>query len=231
MDNLAQSMPNIPIPATPGGPRGAAAPGGSGGVDGGLPHDIRPLAAYGASPWPWVAGALVLLAAIVALVLWRKRRKRPAPVVAPEDPWSRLRRKLDALSQPPFATLARREQRDRAFAVSMLVREAVELASGLPATEQTLAELTASLRTRAPLATADTTTLIAQLERLDAVKFGDAPWSAEAARGDFELAAGWLDKLRPRLRPDGAANGTGGAPASSTADAPRAREGTTHAVR
>jgi hypothetical protein len=171
----------------------------SGGQTGALPHDIRGLVPYEAQ---WRRLALPALLALIAVLVvtalalwWRRRRRRPAPVAPPEDPWDALLRRIRTLAlKTPFERLA---QEEFFFELSMLLREGIELRTGVRATDLTFQELRAPLRAKLPLATAEVERVLGFCERADQVKFagtGSDRAEADAARSTVD---GWVRQLRP----------------------------------
>lgn len=163
-----------------------------------LPHDIRGLVPYRGSLldyWPYAAGLLALLLALAGFLWWRRRRAALRPPAPPADPWDVLAGKLAQLTVPrPFGL---QEQAEYFFHLSLLLREAIELRTGLRATDLTLGELKAPLRNKLPLPTGDVDGVLAFLERADYVKFAGRPASTEEAVSAREQATTWARRLRP----------------------------------
>ncbi len=190
--------PIAPVaPATQLAPGTPLAPGATTGEQA-LPHDIRGLVPYRASLldyWPYAAGLMALLVGLAGLLWWRRRRAAQMPPAPPADPWDVLAGKLAQLSVPrPFGL---QEQAEYFFHLSLLLREAIELRTGLRATDLTLGELKTPLRNKLPLPTGDIDGVLAFLERADYVKFAGRPASTEEAVFAREQATAWTRRLRP----------------------------------
>jgi hypothetical protein len=186
-----------------------------------LPHDIRGLLPYSPPWWTYALYALIALAdigATLAFVSWRRRRgSLPA---APVDPWEALAARAQALE--PRAPFARAEQEEFFFHLSMILREGIELRTGIRATDLTYQELREPVRRKLPLPAADVDDVLAFCERADLVKFA----AAETGRAEADEARGrvvqWLERLKPTPLSDLPHGQISGATAAS---GPRAAEG------
>jgi hypothetical protein len=87
------------------------------------------------------------------------------------------------------------------YSLSLILREAVELRTGIRATDLTLYELKNPLRRSLPFKQEDIESVISFLERADMVKFAGAPSQREEALGDHRRVQGWVRELRPRPQP------------------------------
>lgn len=132
---VQQTGSNVAVPAPPGAIPGA----------GPAPmtdiHDIKPALPLGADlpMWVWVAGALVIILAILGVLWWLRRRKAghremlPPPVVAPD---------VEALGQlDALAADTAIDGKLFYFRLSAIVRHYLERRFGIPAAEMTTEEL------------------------------------------------------------------------------------------
>ncbi len=166
-----------------------------------LPHGLRGLLSYPFSwedAWPWLLALLVLLLVLGLLFyLWKKNQKsRPAKVEAPEDPFRVLERQLQNL-QPPDPFLGKQGVQFF-FELNMLLRQFLELCSGLAATDLTLQELKEPLRTKSPLSRETTEDLIRFLERSESIKFANVPTDLAEARQSYTQVQEWVSYMRPK---------------------------------
>jgi hypothetical protein len=167
----------------------------------GLPHDIRGLLPYHTPWWHYALGGLlaVVLGALLLWGLWSLRvhlrsKARPLP---PVDPWDTLESRIRVLL-PPGDFSRGPAQENYFFNLSLLLREAIELRTGIRATDLTLYELRTPLRRKLPFALQETEAVIGFLDRADMVKFASAPSNREEALGDHHRVLQWIDQLRPR---------------------------------
>ena len=163
-----------------------------------LPHDIRPLLAYRPT-WtdyaPWLCLAfLVALLFFIAFYWWKTRRPKQKPPV-PVDPWQVLLENLEALTVavpfmgPPVV--------EYYFQLSLLLREAIERRTAIPATDLTLSELRSPLRKKLPLATEQVEAVLSFLERSDMVKFAGFAASLDEAAAAKKQVCAWARELKP----------------------------------
>ena len=150
--------------------------------------------------WRWgrIAIALGILAALLALLWWLKKRRIienvpviELPTISPEEAALRALRELED------AALAARGRRPEHYVqLSGILREYVEKRFRVPAVESTTSELRhAFLRaTRTP---ADTDILLDLLDHSDLVKFARYDPGVEIARTDLERAREWVERNRP----------------------------------
>jgi hypothetical protein len=143
------------------------------------------------APWwervqlKWVVAGVLVLAAVVALVLWLRRRRRvavvapvtPRPVVARDPAAEALAelRALRALRLPEEGRFA-----DHAFALTRILRRYLEAVVGTPRPGDTSGELVARLRL-SRLAPEDVSRLEGLLGLWDRVKFARAPLGFDEA--------------------------------------------------
>lgn len=169
---------------------------------GGLPHDVRGLMPFHTPWWEYVLYGLAVVAVAGALLLLSRflLRRRAAGEVAALDPWVGLTHRFRQLTVPvPFGT---RAQEDYFYALSLLVREGIELRTEIPATDRTLKELRDPLRKKLPLAPKDVEAVLQFLERADLVKFAGAPSDQAEAEACHAAAGRWLASLKPQHAED-----------------------------
>lgn len=165
-----------------------------------LPHDI-----YDALPvhWPWWVWGLIVLVVVLTIPLaiylmrkWREHRARVKPV-GPVDPWETLAARLKGMLAPMDFPVGR-PQEDHYYAMSLLLREAIEMRTKIPATDLTLQELRDPLRKKLPLETSEVEAVLNFLERADLVKFAGRPSDRPEAEVHRARIAGWLESLKPK---------------------------------
>ena len=180
------------------------------GSPGPLPHDIKDLLPIPLPWWVWIVALLVVLAvsflALRAWRHWRNRRRAAARSAAVVDPFDQLAERLTALQGSlgqgsfPVSKQGRAEEHFY-FDLSLIAREAIELQSGITATDMTLGELQSKLsgaqRSPLPLNGGQVAELLALLERADRIKFAGAATSLDEARQDVARVQGWLSVLKP----------------------------------
>jgi hypothetical protein len=143
--------------------------------------------------WPWILGGLALLLALIALYLWRRRRRPVAAFERPDfDPRATA---LAAL------TAERAEQLLRSGNVRLLYIELSDALRFYAATiapafarDRTTAELSAAAPAAA-IADADVAELLALLTHADAVKFAARDVAADDARSDWQAAREWVARV------------------------------------
>ena len=145
--------------------------------------DIRGPVSLAVGPAFWIALAL-LVAALVALVAWRLRRRKPAAPAAvvppPTDPAAEARAALEALAAS--GVLARGDHRGFYIALTAIAKRYLERRLGAPVLEMTTAEMVAFLRD-APLARKLVTPMRDLANAADQIKFArGAGLHAEAER-------------------------------------------------
>jgi hypothetical protein len=136
-------------------------------------------------PWTWVAGGLLAVAAVVAVVLLSRRRK-PAPVAAPtvarpvvaRDPGVEALAELRALRALHLPEEGRFG--DHALALTRILRRYLEAVVGTPRPGDTSGELVARLR-QSRLPGEDVERLEGLLGLWDRVKFARAPVGIDEA--------------------------------------------------
>ena len=150
-------------------------------------------------PWPLVLAALVLLALLVWLVRWLRRR-RPRPVSAPATPAPAMRRR-PAIEEALAALAALRAERlpargafgEHALRLTRLLRVYLERSVGATLPGDTSSELLVHLRAGAVLPD-DLDQLSGLLGMWDRVKFARAPLS----QGEAERAEEAVDSFLRR---------------------------------
>ncbi|MBM4253095.1 MAG: hypothetical protein FJ146_14075 [Deltaproteobacteria bacterium] len=174
----------------------------------GLPHGIRgPIGI----PMPWwqilliVAITLAVLAASWALWKWWQRYQARRPK-APRDPWDVLQERL-ALMQPPVP-FTKQAGEDYFAQLSLILREAIERRTQIPATDRTCQELRVPLRSKLPMDAATVEALLVFLDRADFIKFAKAPTDTAEAMSAHTHVQTWLRALVPPPVDGSAAGGS-----------------------
>jgi hypothetical protein len=165
-----------------------------------LPHGIMGMQPQ-AMPWMsvilWSLGFLLLV--LIGWFLWtrlrRKALKKPiAAAVSPVDPWVQLEQKLQTLDiREPWS---REACEDFFFQLSFVLREALELRTGLPITGQTLAETKKSLEKSPALSANFQQDLIKFLSLSEQLKFAGQWLSANESVEWREKVKSWMEQLR-----------------------------------
>lgn len=165
-----------------------------------LPHGIMGLQP---EAFPWMTLVLVglglLLLGLIGWFLWKRLRRKTSPqtpVVAPpaRDPWAELDQKLNDLAiQEPWN---RELCEDYFFRLSFVLREALELRTGLPITGQTLAETKRSLEKSPALSANFQEDLIKFLSLADQLKFAGQWLNAAESMEWREKVRAWIDQFR-----------------------------------
>lgn len=165
-----------------------------------LPHGIM-----GLQPQAFPFGFVVLLSLSLLLVtllgwlLWKQLRRKSAavntgPSMAPTDPWSRLAQALESLeTSEPWN---RESCEEFFFRLSFVLRQALELRTGLPVTGQTLAETKASFEKSPALSANFQQDLIKFLSLAEQLKFA-GQWLNAAESSEWrEKVKAWMEQLR-----------------------------------
>lgn len=163
------------------------------------PKDLLPLADFPRPLWPWALAALLALL-LLALVLWWRRRRRAAPVLAPHE---EVTQRLDVLAASTLGP----DAKPYYVELSDALRTYLARTLGVPAREQTTAELLADLGRRpaeVPEAARDDLAYVLRLS--DLVKFagfrpddGTHQRAVELAR----VAVGVIEAEREEERVEG----------------------------
>jgi hypothetical protein len=154
--------------------------------------------------WRWgrIAIALGILAALVALLWWLKKRRITQdvpvielPTISPEEAALRALRELEE------AALAARGRRPEHYVqLSGILRDYVEKRFRVPAVESTTSELRFAF-VRASRTPADPDALLDLLDNSDLVKFARYDPGVETAHADLERARDWVLRNRPAALP------------------------------
>ena len=174
------------VPPAPVSPAGVAAAGVPGPAE-----DIRtiedPVAIF--NPWPWVLGALVLVAVALAWVFFLKRRRKekPAPGRAPPvrvDPYT------EAVSQLENTRPLIQRGEDKAFslAASDIIRRYIERQFRLPAPERTTEEFLSEIVNNPILRDKLADYLTRFLQLCDLAKFANQPFGLREMEELYETA-------------------------------------------
>ena len=187
--------PASPVSSPAGLPLGGAGAGKS--IAAGLPHGIR--GAVGI-PMPWWQILLIVVVTIAvataAWALWKwwqwYQANKPRP---PRDPWDLLQDRL-ALMQPPVP-FTKQAGEDYFAQLSLILREAIERRTQIPATDRTCQELRVPLRSKLPMDAASIEALLVFLDRADFIKFAKAPTDTAEAMSSHTHVQTWLRALIP----------------------------------
>ncbi len=185
---LAQAQPAAGGPFMGPGGGGASAPL--------LPHDVRGLVPYTPPLWMMVAAgaglAVLLLVAVWGFWYWRRRRQHA--VAAAPSVWSVLQERLHAL-KPPVTTTGRATE-EFFYQVSLLLREGLELRTGIRATDLTTQELRQALRDVPSLGATEAGQMMQFFARADMIKFAEEPAADGEAQQSQRQASLWLSQLQ-----------------------------------
>ncbi|MHC5114940.1 MAG: hypothetical protein ACYTGP_11000 [Planctomycetota bacterium] len=144
-----------------------------------------------------VAGGVVLVAGIVAIVAWRLRRPAPPAPPVPADVWARA--ELERLAADG---LPARQQFDEFYVrLSGIVREYIERRFGLMAPERTTDEFLAEARRSSALTDEHKTLLREFLRAADMVKFARHVPAASECDAALESARGFVEQTRSVITP------------------------------
>ncbi|MFK7827534.1 MAG: hypothetical protein AB8G05_25540 [Oligoflexales bacterium] len=179
---LANTVPGIP----------------SQGMDQGqLPHPIVELAEYPFRvplTW-WIALAVIILAVVLGLLIWRWYKKKNEVHYAPrsEPPLLLMLRSLEA--QKPPSPFPESMHCDYFFTLSMAFRQILEQAYSFPATDLTLKELKKPLEQRVKFKGYDRSDMIKFFERCDLIKFAKAPTHENEAMSYHTQVMAWAKAI------------------------------------
>lgn len=165
-----------------------------------LPHGIMGLQPQ-AFPWMPVIllGLGLLMLGLIGWFLWKRLRQRTVTQTSPAaplpaDPWPKLDHVLESLEiKEPWT---REACEDYFFRLSFVLREAVELRTGLPITGETLAETKRSLEKSPALSANFQEDLIKFLSLADQLKFAGQWLNATESMEWREKVKAWIDQLR-----------------------------------
>lgn len=149
-------------------------------------------------PWRWVAAGALLLAMLIAFLVWRRRR-RPTSAAAPsrgtpEDPVAESLAELAALRR--LGLPAQQRYSEHAFQLTLILRRFLERTTGGLVPGLTSGELVGWL-SRNPTRI-DVARLDALLRVWDHIKFARAPGSLEQAADAEAAVEAWI---RAQVRP------------------------------
>jgi thiol:disulfide interchange protein len=165
-----------------------------------LPHGMMGLQPQ-AFPWMTVIliGLGLALLGLIGWFLWKHLRRKVVkpPAFTPPlaaDPWARLERDWEGLAISE--TWTREACENFFFRLSFLLREALELRTGLPISAQTLVETRQSLEKSRALSANFQEDLIKFLSLADQLKFAGQWLSAAESIEWREKVKTWMDQLR-----------------------------------
>ena len=180
------------------------------------PHDIEEILPYVVPWWQYaVAAATVIILAAGVYLLWRwlKNRKKTEPVVR-VDHWAELSEALQKLS--PEHMLANAQAKEFYFQLSLILRTAIELATGIRATDMTYRELAPLMEKKLRVKTEDLKSMQEFLKIADLVKFADRPaTTGEAIHFKQELML-WVAMLKPKMEASLPSDSLSGAASASS---------------
>jgi hypothetical protein len=165
-----------------------------------LPHGMMGLQPQA---FPWMAvilfGLGLALLGLIGWFLWKYLRRQTVKAPAftspqPTDPWARLEQDWQGLviAEP----WTRETCENFFFRLSFLLREALELRTGLPISAQTLVETRHSLEKSRALSANFQEDLIKFLSLADQLKFAGQWLSAAESIEWREKVKTWMDQLR-----------------------------------
>ena len=164
------------------------------------PHGIMGLTEY-RFPWEqWLGIGFfsLVLASLILYLLMKYQEKfasketqqtqRPA-----EDPVSTIRKALSTISpQEPFS---KDQQVSFFYELSLIFRKAVELKTGLAATDMTYAELEPVLQKNLPFESEQMNRVFAFLKQSDFIKFSDNVTTIPEAREALYQVRDWVEEI------------------------------------
>ena len=157
-------------------------------------RDLKPLAKPDADPRPWILGGLgsaAVIALILAVLIWRRRRAPDAvPVEAPD---ARARRTLLALKAGDTS-----HEGAFAYALSAILRRYLEDRFGFPAWRMTTQEVLRSMPPELVGQRAVETAVREVLEASDLVKFAGQPVGAATLLAWADRALQVVEATAPR---------------------------------
>ncbi len=167
----------------------------------GLPHDIYLIQPYVRPLWLTVAIVLAVLAVVILLVgaLYRWYRKRQAyrPPERVKDSWELLGDELQLL-QKKLETQDPEMVRELFYGLSLVLRRGIELTSGVRATDLTVQELRARLKTQSGIQVNLVKDMVTFLSRADMIKFADVLAEAHEAPQSYQAVKDWIAELKPK---------------------------------
>lgn len=168
-------------------------------------RDLAPLVEFPRSIWPYIVGGalLLLLAALLALYLWRRRQREGEDVATPqapaEPPYVEAMKRLKAIEH---VDLRRREAIQPFYTeLSDIFRHYLVRRLHVNAKEMTTGELTRHLAVHDVLQEDTRRELQIVLSLADYVKFADAEPPPEEGRGALSSVRGLVTTIEDELRP------------------------------
>lgn len=163
-------------------------------------HDIEGLIPYAVPWWQYALLAVGIIFLLVLLVLlWQWWKKKKASTPQPVDPfahWHALSRQAQGLQ--PELVMAQGGAKELYFQYSLILRTAIEYATGARATDMTFREVQPLVRRKLSVHADVAEQMLAFLQTADLVKFADRETTeAEAVQFKQELI-GWILELKPR---------------------------------
>jgi hypothetical protein len=167
----------------------------------GLPHDIYLVQPYVRPLWLTVVIILGVLAVIVLLFgflyQWYRKRQSYLPPERIRDSWELLSDELQLLHQKIEAQEPEMV-RELFYGLSLVLRRGIELASGVRATDLTVQELKARLKTQSGIPASLVKDLVTFLSRADMIKFADVLAEAGEAPQSYNAVKDWIAVLKPK---------------------------------
>lgn len=167
----------------------------------GLPHDIYLVQPYVRPLWLTVILVLGVLAVagILLGILYRWYRKRQAyrPPERIRDSWELLSDELQLLRQKIEAQDPEMV-RDLFYGLSLVLRRGIELTSGVRATDLTVQELRARLKSQSGIQVSLVKDMVTFLSRADMIKFADVLAEAGEAPQSYKAVEEWISVLKPK---------------------------------
>jgi hypothetical protein len=160
-------------------------------------RDLKPQATLPAPPvWPWIAAALVAVAAVAAVLMWQARRRRAKTAV---DHRLAHQVALDGLTIIEGLRLPEQGRfKEHYTLISDTVRVYVERRYGVPTMERTTGEIRPDLA-RTGMAPEVTALLIAFLQESDLVKFSEWTPDVESARQLLNRGRMIVEATKPEI--------------------------------
>lgn len=167
----------------------------------GLPHDIYSIQPYVRPLWLSVVYglsiALLMGGLLGGLYWWYRRRKSYVPPPRIKDSWELLTEELELLKNRLDQEGAG-ETRELFYGLSLVLRRAIELATGIRATDLTVKEIRARLKVQTGIHPDLVKEVVSFLARSDLIKFADALAESGEAASSYKLVKGWVLDIKPR---------------------------------
>lgn len=168
--------------------------------EGETPRDLAPIVDVPVRVWPWILGGIVVLIAGVVFIRWWRRRRDAdgeEPAAEIRSPVEEARRRLQALSSHPM----QRPDEQKAYAVELadILRTYLARRLGLPARERTTREIMLELqrhevRPDAHDAARDVLTLS------DRIKFARAEATEQILASARTETMAWIEQMERTLQ-------------------------------